>query len=63
MDQESENMIRLAIEENCKNKTVIVISHRLSFIEKMDRIFVVNDKQITEVPKYSISKQIQEVYR
>jgi ATP-binding cassette, subfamily B, bacterial MsbA len=61
LDHESENMIRLTLEENLKEKTVIVISHRLSFIEKMDRIFLVQNHQITEVPKkYLQDKLIRE---
>ena len=59
LDQESENMIRLALEEICKEKTVIVISHRLSFIEKMDRIFVIQNQCINPVSKDFISKQIK----
>ena len=58
LDQESEDMIRLAIAEICKQKTMIVVSHRLSFIEKMDRIFLVQDKEIKEISKQSIRTQI-----
>ena len=57
LDQESENMIRLTLEEVCKGKTIIVISHRLSFIEKMDKIFVVQNKQIKEISKNMLYKQ------
>lgn len=61
LDNESENMIRLTLEENLKEKTVIVVSHRLSFIEKMDRIFLVQNHQIVEVPKkYLQDKLVQE---
>lgn len=58
LDQESENLIRLAIEEISKEKTIIVISHRLSFIEKMDRIFMVQDKNIVEISKENLKKEI-----
>lgn len=58
LDQESENSIRLAIEEISKQKTVIVISHRLSFIEKMDRILMVQDKSIVEITKNDLQKEI-----
>ncbi|MCK4650951.1 ABC transporter ATP-binding protein [Candidatus Babeliales bacterium] len=62
LDQESENMIRLTLEESCKEKTVIVISHRLSFIEKMDRILMIKNHKVTEVSKKLISKQLRESY-
>ncbi|MBD3273510.1 ATP-binding cassette domain-containing protein, partial [Candidatus Dependentiae bacterium] len=58
LDQESENLIRLAIEEISKEKTIIVISHRLSFIEKMDRIFMIQNKNIIEITKKDLQKEI-----
>jgi ATP-binding cassette, subfamily B, bacterial MsbA len=58
LDHESENMIRLTLEENLKEKTVIVVSHRLSFIEKMDRIFIVKNHQIEEISKNYLKDQI-----
>ncbi|MBU1007660.1 ABC transporter ATP-binding protein/permease [Candidatus Dependentiae bacterium] len=48
LDQQSEEMIRLAIEEISKNKTVIIVSHRVSLIEKMDRVFEIQDRQLVE---------------
>ncbi len=60
LDQESEEMIRLTLEEICENKTVIVISHRLSFIEKMDKIFLVQKKQITEMAKNTMYQNYRE---
>ncbi len=58
LDQESENLIRLAIEEVSKDKTIIIISHRLSFIEKMDRIFMIQDKSIVEITKKDLRLEI-----
>lgn len=58
LDQESENLIRLAIEEVSKDKTIIIISHRLSFIEKMDRIFMIQNKNIVEITKKDLRKEI-----
>ncbi|MCK4517424.1 ABC transporter ATP-binding protein, partial [Candidatus Babeliales bacterium] len=49
LDQQSEEMISLAIEEISQTKTVIVVSHRLSFIEKMDRVFSIQDGRFVEV--------------
>lgn len=60
LDQKSENMIKLALDEICKHKTVIIISHRLYFIEKMDRIFKIKDKNIIEITKQDLAKQIEQ---
>jgi len=51
LDQKSENIIRLTLQEICKQKTVIVISHRLSLVEKMDKVLLVQDGQIVETNK------------
>ena len=48
LDHKSEDMIRLAIEEISQQKTVIIVSHRLSLIEKMDRIFSIQDGRLVE---------------
>jgi len=48
LDSASEKMIQEAIDELMKNKTVIVVAHRLSTIRKMDRIVVIDDGQIVE---------------
>ena len=50
-------MIRLAIEEIGQKKTIIIISHRLSFIEKMDRIFTIKNHLIEEISKDVLIKQ------
>ena len=34
--------------EKISDKTIIVVTHRLSFVENFDRIFVVNDGKIVE---------------
>jgi ATP-binding cassette subfamily B protein len=48
LDSESEHLIQEAMEELMRNKTVIVIAHRLSTIMKMDKIFVIENGEITE---------------
>jgi len=48
LDQQSEEMIRLAIEGISHVKTVIIISHRLSLIEKMDRVFSIQGRRLVE---------------
>jgi ATP-binding cassette, subfamily B, bacterial MsbA len=49
LDRQSEEMIRLALEDISKMKTVLVVSHRISFVEKMDRVFSIQDGQLIEV--------------
>lgn len=48
LDHHSEEMIRLAIEEISQTKTVIIVSHRLSLIEKMDRVFMIQEGCLLE---------------
>ena len=48
LDSASEKLIQEAIDELMKDKTVIVVAHRLSTIRKMDRIVVIDDGQIVE---------------
>ncbi|MCF7800273.1 ABC transporter ATP-binding protein/permease [Candidatus Babeliales bacterium] len=54
LDHESEEMIRLTLQEIGKDKTIIIISHRLSFIENMDKIFLLQNKQLKEIDKKTI---------
>lgn len=63
LDQRSEEMIRKSIQELPSSKTVIIISHRTSFIDKVDKVFLIKDKNIIEVPKASLKNNfgIQEV--
>lgn len=48
LDSESENFIQDSLDELMKNKTVIVIAHRLSTVKKVDRIVVIENKKIVE---------------
>lgn len=48
LDSISESYIQEALTELMKGKTTIVIAHRLSTIQKMDRILVLEDGEITE---------------
>ncbi len=49
LDDESESMIRQTIETLRGQKTVIIVSHRPSILQNVDRMLLVNNKQITEV--------------
>lgn len=48
LDSESESLIQDALSKLMKDKTVIVVAHRLSTIKKMDRIIVINKGNIVE---------------
>ena len=48
LDSKSENFIKAALEEVMKNKTTLVIAHRLSTLKDMDRILVFVNGEIVE---------------
>lgn len=48
LDSESESLIQQAIENLWRNKTTIVVAHRLSTIAKLDRIIVLEQGKIIE---------------
>lgn len=48
LDSESERYIQLALEQVMKNRTTVVVAHRLSTIKSADRIVVLHQGQIVE---------------
>ena len=52
LDNETEDIIMRNIYEN-KNKTLIIIAHRLTTIKKCDKIFVFSDGKIVNHGNYS----------
>ena len=48
LDAESEQLVQQALDELMKNRTTIIIAHRLATIRKVDRIFVLNEGKIEE---------------
>mgnify|MGYP001364054204 FL=1 len=49
VDSESEIMIQKAISEILKNRTSIVVAHRLSTIKEVDKIIVIDSGEIKEI--------------
>lgn len=49
LDQESEKMIQRTIQELRHKKTMLIVSHRMSFLEHVDRILVVQNGIVQEV--------------
>lgn len=48
LDNESERLVQTALDKLMKNRTTIVIAHRLSTVEKADLIVVMNEGRIVE---------------
>lgn len=48
LDTESERIIQRALEDLMQNRTTLVIAHRLSTVEKADRIFVLDSGRVVE---------------
>ncbi|GAB2763831.1 ABC transporter transmembrane domain-containing protein [Rhabdobacter roseus] len=48
LDAESEKQVQAALDELMKNRTTIVIAHRLATIRKVDTIYVIREGQIVE---------------
>ena len=52
LDNKSEKVVQEALDNLMKNRTVIVIAHRLSTVQNADKIVVINDGQIVEQGKH-----------
>jgi ATP-binding cassette subfamily B protein len=64
LDSESEFLIQDALNNLMKDKTVIVVAHRLSTIMKMDRIIVIDRAEIIEDGSHSeLLKKKDGVYK
>lgn len=48
LDAESEALVQEALDELMKNRTTVIIAHRLATIRKVDRIYVMNEGRIVE---------------
>ncbi|MDN5201804.1 ABC transporter transmembrane domain-containing protein [Fulvivirgaceae bacterium BMA10] len=48
LDAESEHYVQNALDELMKNRTTIIIAHRLATIRKVDKIYVINNGEIIE---------------
>ncbi|HEY5652853.1 MAG TPA: ABC transporter ATP-binding protein [Pontiella sp.] len=53
LDTESEQLIQDAMERLCKNRTTIIIAHRLSTVKHADNIFVLRDGEVVESGTHS----------
>ncbi len=62
LDSESERLIQKALTELMKNRTAIVIAHRLSTVQKMDRIVVLEEGNIIEEGSHGELVEAQGTY-
>jgi subfamily B ATP-binding cassette protein MsbA len=52
LDSESEKLVQKALDNLMKNKTSIVVAHRLSTVINADKIIVIDDGRVKEVGKH-----------
>ena len=62
VDSESEQMIQDATEKLTTGRTSIVIAHRLSTVQKADRIAVLEKGELVEIGSHQELLQIQHGY-
>ena len=63
LDTESEQLVQQAIEQLMKDRTVLVIAHRLSTVRNADKIIVMEKGRIIEKGKHSELHQKDGTYR
>jgi len=63
LDTESEKLIVASLDKCCKDKTLIVIAHRLFTIENADKIYVMDNGKIVEEGKHEELIKIPSKYK
>jgi len=63
VDMETDEKIRLALRENTKGATVILISHRINTLMQADNIIVLQDGKITQSGTHEELLQTEGTYR
>ena len=62
LDTESERAIQSALDNIRKNRTCIIIAHRLSTVENADRIIVIDQGMVVQVGRHAELMQLEGVY-
>lgn len=62
LDTESEKLIQEALDNLMKNRTSVVIAHRLSTVKNLDRIIVMEDGEIVEDGSHNELLKLDKVY-
>lgn len=63
LDVENEKKIQESLNRLTKGRTVIIISHRLKSIEKVDKIVVINDKKVEAFGKHEELLEKSKTYK
>lgn len=63
VDSQTDSRIRKALIENCKDATVILISHRVTTLMSADNIMVLNQGKIEEMGTHQELIEKQGIYR
>uniref|UniRef100_A0A1I7S7I3 ABC-type antigen peptide transporter n=1 Tax=Bursaphelenchus xylophilus TaxID=6326 RepID=A0A1I7S7I3_BURXY len=63
LDTESEHLVQEAIYKNLKGRSVILIAHRLSTVEKADKIIVINKGIVEQVGSHEQLTSIEGTYK
>jgi subfamily B ATP-binding cassette protein MsbA len=63
LDTESERFLQIALANLMKNRTTLVIAHRISTIRNADRIFVVDNGRIVESGNHDELYDLNGIYR
>lgn len=61
MDHQSEERLRLRLREYARNKTIILVTHRTSLLDLVDRLIVIDNGQImADGPKAQVVEALQQ---
>lgn len=63
LDIENEKKIQDSLKLLIKNKTVVIISHKLKAIEKVDNIIILNNKKVEAIGNHTELLKISKLYR
>jgi len=62
LDAESERLVQMALEGLMKDRTTLVIAHRLATVKKVDRIVVMDEGHISAIGSHDQLMQSSELY-
>lgn len=62
LDVKTEKQILIQLQQHCQDKTLLVITHRLQGLEKMDQIYVMDDGKIIEQATHAELLQLKGRY-